>query len=130
MGHIPLTRRDALRGLASALVGVAAGCDRGGAPPAAVVPLADLDGGRRVIVTVGTWPVEVVQEGTIVSARYLVCTHMGCRVTWQDDREQYLCACHEGVFTRDGRPVAGPATEPLRSVPFTLEDGEVVFRHP
>ncbi|MDP1570858.1 MAG: Rieske (2Fe-2S) protein [Vicinamibacterales bacterium] len=130
MPQPPVTRRDALRGLAVVAAGLAAACDAAPVPPEAVVPLADLAAGRRVRVLVGGKPVEVVSDAGAIHARYLVCTHMGCLVTWHEDRERYVCACHDGLFTRSGRPVGGPATEPLVEVPFTLEAGEVVFRRP
>jgi len=124
----PITRRDALRGLAAAAAGLASACETGPAPPVAVVPLADLAEGRRVRVLVGGKPVEVVRDAGVIHARYLVCTHMGCLVTWHEARERYVCACHDGLFTRSGRPVGGPATDPLMEAPYTLEDDQVVFR--
>jgi Rieske Fe-S protein len=129
MSQMSFTRRDALRGLASVVAGAAAtSCQRAPIFPAAVVPLADLAGGRRVTLAVGGKPVEVVQHGELITARYLVCTHMGCLLTWHDGRDRYVCACHDGLFTATGRPVAGPATEPLVEVPFEISGGQVVFR--
>jgi Rieske Fe-S protein len=44
------------------------------------------------------------------------CTHLGCRVTWDDAKGQYLCPCHGGAYDREGRVVAGPPPAPLARV--------------
>lgn len=42
-----------------------------------------------------------------------VCQHLGCRVNWDDGKQQFLCPCHGGVYDREGRVVAGPPPRPL-----------------
>jgi len=44
------------------------------------------------------------------------CSHLGCRVRWDESKTQYLCPCHGGVYDREGRVVAGPPPQPLRRV--------------
>lgn len=36
------------------------------------------------------------------------CTHLGCGISWDQKKQQYLCPCHGGVFDRTGRVLAGP----------------------
>lgn len=52
-----------------------------------------------------------------------VCTHMGCNVVWNHDQKRFLCPCHGGQFTADGRNVAGPPPRPLNRIPARVEDG-------
>lgn len=40
------------------------------------------------------------------------CTHAGCLVSLH--QAGVFCRCHDSVFTNDGKPVEGPATEPLK----------------
>lgn len=41
------------------------------------------------------------------------CTHLGCRVRAAPD-DSILCPCHGSRFSREGQPLRGPATRPLR----------------
>jgi succinate dehydrogenase / fumarate reductase iron-sulfur subunit len=41
------------------------------------------------------------------------CTHLGCTVRWDRDKQLFLCACHGGAFSRDGSVKAGPPPRPL-----------------
>ncbi|TAJ32222.1 MAG: ubiquinol-cytochrome c reductase iron-sulfur subunit [Nitrospirae bacterium] len=41
------------------------------------------------------------------------CTDLGCLVSWSKEREQFLCPCHQGVFDKTGRNIAGPPPRPL-----------------
>jgi Rieske Fe-S protein len=122
-----VTRRAALGGIAAGLVSCVA-CEGRRPAPAAQVPLADLADGRRVVVQVGPAAVEVRRDGETVAARYLVCSHMGCRVSPDQASGGYRCACHDGRYDANGRPSAGPPTGPLPDAPFAIEDGAVLFR--
>jgi quinol---cytochrome c reductase iron-sulfur subunit, bacillus type len=42
-----------------------------------------------------------------------ICTHLGCRVRWIEDRQEYVCPCHNGVFDKEGNVVSGPPPRPL-----------------
>jgi len=55
-----------------------------------------------------------------------VCSHLGCRVRWVDDQDEFFCPCHGGVFSIEGVVVDGPPPRPLdqfevREVDGTLE---------
>ena len=41
------------------------------------------------------------------------CTHLGCAYHWDDAKDQFLCPCHNSIFSVDGKVVAGPAPRPL-----------------
>jgi menaquinol-cytochrome c reductase iron-sulfur subunit len=51
------------------------------------------------------------------------CTHLSCRVTWQEDEDAYICPCHDGIFDIDGQVVAGPPPKPLLMYEYKVEEG-------
>jgi cytochrome b6-f complex iron-sulfur subunit len=50
-------------------------------------------------------------EGTVAFSRR--CTDLGCLVSWNKEREQFVCPCHQGVFDKTGLNIAGPPPRPL-----------------
>lgn len=127
-------RRLALRLLAAGAAGalvlevsLLAGCGASTPPGPAVVtvPLADLPEGTRVVVKLGTTPVELRRTGETIVARSLLCTHQGCVVAWQEDIQQYKCPCQGAWFDIDGQVVSGPTTKPLVEFPVTLVENAV-----
>ncbi len=113
--------------LLGALPGVALGCAAPEPPDRRLrVPLARLEPTGRVEVEYAGEPAEVVLAAEGVVARSLLCSHFGCRVQWQAGAERYHCPCHEGVFDREGRPVAGPPTRPLRLLPVEVSGRDIL----
>ena len=87
------------------------------------IPLSELSPGRRVRVVHREIPVEVTRDASgEVTARSLLCTHMGCEVRWIESSSSYHCPCHGGVFDASGMAVAGPPTRPLAEVPTRIID--------
>ncbi|HEU4683164.1 MAG TPA: ubiquinol-cytochrome c reductase iron-sulfur subunit, partial [Nitrospira sp.] len=41
------------------------------------------------------------------------CTDLGCLVSWNKQRRQFICPCHQGTFDKQGRNVGGPPPRPL-----------------
>ncbi|MCB8933401.1 MAG: ubiquinol-cytochrome c reductase iron-sulfur subunit [Fimbriimonadaceae bacterium] len=57
------------------------------------------------------------------------CTHLGCRVKFQDAKMRYFCPCHGGVFDAEGRVVSGPPPKALERHPVRIKGGKIeVFR--
>ena len=54
-----------------------------------------------------------------------LCTHLSCRVTWQEDELVYLCPCHDGLFDLDGKVTKGPPPRPLDQYENKVEDGNL-----
>lgn len=56
-----------------------------------------------------------------------VCTHLSCRVTWQEEEGQYVCPCHDGRFAKDGKIISGPQPRPLDQFEHKIEDGTLMI---
>ncbi len=84
------------------------------------------DGGRKVVWH-GDVPVEVRRTRSSIEARSLLCTHFGCPVQWKEERQQYACPCHNGVFDASGEVVGGPPLRPLRRIPVTRDGDTLVI---
>ena len=41
------------------------------------------------------------------------CTHLGCAYHFENSQNQFVCPCHNSVFSIDGKVVSGPAPRPL-----------------
>jgi len=55
-----------------------------------------------------------------------VCTHLGCIVQWLPEKHEFLCPCHGGRFSSEGKVLGGPPPEPLPSFPVTLSDDQIL----
>ena len=54
-----------------------------------------------------------------------ICTHLGCRVRWIAEQEQFFCPCHNGVFDKVGNVVSGPPPKPLNRYVVKIENNEL-----
>ena len=121
------TRRRALVLCGAGLPTLAVACARREPPDRRVrVALASLEGSGRVEIEHQGEPAEVVRTESGIVARSLLCSHFGCRLEWQPGRGRYHCPCHQGEFDRDGRPVAGPPTQPLRAIPTEIVGRDIL----
>ena len=132
-GGVSTERRAALRALGGAgVAALAMGlCACSPSPssdaPRVRIPISDLPVGVRVRVVHGGHPVEVLRTAEGITARSLLCTHMGCEVRWSQGTRTYNCPCHGGVYGADGVVVAGPPSHALRPAPVRIQGDAVVL---
>ena len=53
------------------------------------------------------------------------CTHLGCTVPWNTDREQFVCPCHASSFDITGDVLSPPAPRALDLYAVRIENGIV-----
>jgi len=54
-----------------------------------------------------------------------ICTHLGCRVRWISDQEQFFCPCHNAAFDKSGSVLSGPPPRPLDRYEVKVEDDQL-----
>lgn len=67
----------------------------------------------------------IKSEAGDVRALSSTCTHLGCRVSYDTQSKLIKCPCHGGVFTPDGRNIAGPPPRPLTEVAARVDNSNV-----
>lgn len=56
-----------------------------------------------------------------------VCTHLGCTVQFDQERNAIRCACHGGIYdARTGANISGPPPKPLTAFKAQVLEGRVV----
>lgn len=56
-----------------------------------------------------------------------VCTHLSCRVSWNEEESAYLCPCHDASFDIDGEIIYGPPPRPMDQYEFKIEEGNILI---
>lgn len=65
-------------------------------------------------------------DGTWV-ALIAVCSHLGCTVQYEGDKDRIFCACHGGVYNaHTGGNVSGPPPHPLERLDVKVADAGIV----
>lgn len=65
------------------------------------------------------------QDGRWI-AMTAVCTHLGCTVSYEADKDRIHCSCHGGVYNAyTGENVSGPPPRPLKLFKVTVNDTSV-----
>ncbi len=70
----------------------------------------------------------VVQRPERVIAFSPICTHLGCSVAWNEEKKQFNCPCHGGVYNTSGKVVSGPPPKPLTQFETKVEEGKLYIR--
>ena len=73
----------------------------------------------------GSSAVLVKTSGGAVVALSAVCTHLGCIVQWEKDKQDFLCPCHAGRYSPNGTVLSGPPPRPLAKIPFSIANGKI-----
>lgn len=89
--------------------------------PAAEVP----EGAAKFFEYNGKTAVVIRQKNGALVALSAVCTHLGCVVQWQKEKEEFLCPCHAGRFSAAGQVLGGPPPKPLETIPVTAANGTI-----
>ncbi|OGW67266.1 MAG: hypothetical protein A3H49_12365 [Nitrospirae bacterium RIFCSPLOWO2_02_FULL_62_14] len=69
--------------------------------------------GEALSMDFGGHKILVLQTDQGVAAFSRRCTDLGCLVSWNRERQQFLCPCHRGVYDKNGTNIAGPPPRPL-----------------
>jgi len=67
----------------------------------------------------------LTEDGRDYVAMSNICTHLGCRVRWIDDQDQFFCPCHNAIFGKDGSVVEGPPPRALDRFDVKVEDDTI-----
>jgi Rieske Fe-S protein len=65
----------------------------------------------------------LTEDGVTYTVFDATCTHLGCNVRWHEEQGNFVCPCHQGVFSRTGEVVSGPPPKPLRQLETRVEQG-------
>src|SRR3954452_9424115 len=57
------------------------------------------------------------------------CMHLGCPVRYVQAAERFICPCHGGVYSFDGKVSGGPPVRPLDRFETKVENGRVFVGH-
>jgi Rieske Fe-S protein len=72
----------------------------------------------------------LTEDGRDYHAMSNICTHLGCRVRWIVEKQQFFSPCHNGVFDKHGYVVSGPPPRPLDEFETKVEDDNLYIKLP
>ena len=135
---LPVTRRKVVKGLlgflgAIGLGNILYGMSRFWAPGAGgqtpvEIALSEIPEGGTVQFQCGGTPGILFRgEDGSFKALSLVCTHLACIVSWNPEKKEFYCPCHEGFFDAEGKVVSGPPPAPLERLKIEVHGEKVVL---
>lgn len=98
-----------------------------GQPKTATVTVTRRDGWVEQTESKGVWVVRTGESSfTVFNGR---CVHLGCAFNWQAAQNEFLCPCHGGRYSLDGKVVGGPPPRPLDTLEWRVEQGNLVVQY-
>jgi Rieske Fe-S protein len=65
------------------------------------------------------------EEGKEVTVFSDVCTHLSCRVFWDEETSEFACPCHAAFFDQFGNVLSGPPPHPLDRFETKMDGGQL-----
>ena len=85
----------------------------------------DLAPGEGAVYSVNNKPVLVINTDQGFRALSATCTHLGCIVAWNQQKQVIACPCHSAFFNTNGAVISGPPPAPLPSYRVQVENDEI-----
>jgi cytochrome b6-f complex iron-sulfur subunit len=90
------------------------------------VQVGDIPVGGTKDMLYGTDPAIVMRSEDGFQVLSLVCTHLGCIVKWQPEKQSFHCPCHSASFDKNGRVTGGPPPAPLEKLAFKQAGDKII----
>lgn len=85
-----------------------------------------VNGWEKTVLSYGVYVLR--KDDTKVNVFSNICTHLGCKVKWHADIQEYVSPCHDGHFDIDGYVTKGPPPRPLDQFETKIESGNLFIR--
>jgi cytochrome b6-f complex iron-sulfur subunit len=93
----------------------------GGEKGGVTIPRAQVGMGQAHFFQFRGHPAVVLQRAPGVFVAFsAICTHLGCIIRWLPEKGEFLCPCHAGRFSDEGKVLGGPPPRPLQTIPVSL----------
>ena len=66
-----------------------------------------------------------LEDGGILAIS-IHCTHLGCAVQFNQNKDRFVCPCHASSFSKYGEVISPPATRALDIFPVTIKDDKIL----
>jgi len=91
----------------------------------AVASVSELPIGKGGVFSVRNKAVIVIHTAEGYHALSAVCTHLGCIVAWNEQKQVIACPCHDAFFNTNGAVVSGPPPAPLPTYRVQVEGDQI-----
>ncbi len=92
-------------------------------PVRKTITFAQRDGWREVVSAQSVYVNRLADDQfEVLSA---ICPHLGCSVSWQNGRDEFVCPCHNSVFKPNGALISGPSPRGMDSLPIRTVNGKL-----
>ncbi|HLA97092.1 MAG TPA: ubiquinol-cytochrome c reductase iron-sulfur subunit [Anaerolineales bacterium] len=85
-----------------------------------------VNGWEKTALSYGVYVLRKSDDQVIVYSD--ICTHLGCRVKWRAELQEYVSPCHDGHFDIDGKVTKGPPPRPLDRFESKVEAGNLYMK--
>ncbi|MRS05068.1 ubiquinol-cytochrome c reductase iron-sulfur subunit, partial [bacterium] len=68
------------------------------------------------------------EDGRNYAVMSNICTHLACRVRWIEEREEFFCPCHNGVYDKQGNVLSGPPPRSLDRYEVKVEADDLYIK--
>jgi cytochrome b6-f complex iron-sulfur subunit len=97
-------------------------------PNILTIPIAQIPQGKSIITKFKGRPIIIVNRGNEINALSAVCTHLGCIVKWDTNKEELFCPCHMAKYDTNGNVKSGPAPKPLFTLKANLINEQIIVK--
>ena len=81
-----------------------------GKPTLATFTRSTVNGWEKTVLSYGVFVLRKSDTDILVLSNK--CTHLGCHVNWNADKNEYICPCHDAQFGLNGEVLGGPPPRP------------------
>ena len=96
-------------------------------PVKKLVTIEQRDGWRKTMTEKPVYVSKDAKGSLIVLSA--VCTHLGCTVPWVEGEKKFICPCHLGTFSPEGRLISGPPPRDMDRLQAKVEDGVLKIQY-
>ena len=99
-----------------------------GKPTLATFNRSTVNGWEKSVNSYGVFVLRTSDTETLVLSNK--CTHLGCHVNWNTDKQEFICPCHDAQFGINGEVLGGPPPRPLDRFSgdqLKVEDGTLLL---
>ncbi len=90
------------------------------------IPISQIPCGKSFVTKYKGHPIIIINRGGNLYALSAICTHLGCFVKWDKNKEELFCPCHMAKYDLNGNVKSGPAPKPLFALKANLIKDQVI----